>query len=336
LKIKCFVEDFTKQVNSISLIQNGLKPSDDPDSLIESYSKKLKQLNSLQSVYILITTKYGYVLNNDISIKINNAIIDAHKNINTCINSIEDEQKNGIYIYGSQIGCEGDANGREVLQKLRTLPHSFVEFREEYFDPNHVSGGTCTAMSLDMATRIEKHCPPKEVKNFREFTRFIKKISIDYSRSTKIFRDRQSAFNSISVSRKAPDPARAKVEALASYHSLAVDIAAPNLSISIDKVNYIKNFIKEVDQVSTGTYLIRNLKLADNHKLEEHGHSTLLIKTRWGSLYYDPNYGIQSLTKNTAEEVMEFLTEDMHNFQLTQPRLYRLSLDSSSNSNLIV
>lgn len=234
-----------------------------------------------------------------------------------------------MHFKGSQHGCSGPADGQKIFQTLKSLPSPFIDFKEEYFNSTYVEGGTCTAMSLDIAAKIENICPPKKAKNAFQFSQCIEEIAFNYASSKQIFRDRQSAFNSITVSPSAPDTAIAKVQALASYHSFIVNKAAPDLSIyEQDRDIYLKNFMDEVNRIPSGTYFIRNLKLADNQKLEEYGHSTVLIKSELGSFYYDPNNGVRTLTNvNIGREVLDFLNRDMNVLDLNQPRLYHLSCD---------
>lgn len=94
IKRTFFVRDFNNKVEFLSNVKIDLQ-FDNPLT-IKHCAKKMRQLNSLYSVHLLMAKYYGYDKANSIESKIKNAIMGIQFLINSHINFIENERKNHI------------------------------------------------------------------------------------------------------------------------------------------------------------------------------------------------------------------------------------------------
>ncbi len=188
-------------------------------------------------------------------------------------------------------GFSGDCDAEEahrtfeVLQKNNPSPH--VAFEKSYLT-NYISrfnGGTCSAMSLDFADNVYTQCPES-----KDQIDCIKKIASKYQTSGKQFRNRQAAFNAITVTNpKQEDLVREKMSSLASFYGFNIT----------DRVSSFHD-------ASPGVFLGRAIKPKDNHKLEAFGHSIVFVKLPGDqSVMYDPNTGTSGISNENLHQNVE-------------------------------
>lgn len=236
---------------------------------------------------------------------------------------------NNINIPGSQSGNTGSCDGRTVLQVLKQRTTPFVVFDEKKFEPYYVHGGTCTAMSLDVAAKTETFCGALDDADVLVLTKCMRQMASSYRFSNREFRSRQSAFNAIAVDPNASDPSLAKIEALASFHHLKVNYPIPKQEIKEASMACFDTILNEINRMAPGMYFVRNLKHEQNRKLERYGHSTLILKAKVGAIYYDPNKGFNGMMGPEIgnDIVNRFLKLDIEKYDLDCPRLYSISCD---------
>jgi len=226
---------------------------------------------------------------------------------------------------------------KDQYNKADYFTGSFEEYENMFRSVSH-SGGACSAMTLDLAARAENTCHLQTASS-KEIINCFENLAPLYNRSNEIFRDRQCGFNTIQVNPRAFDPARAKVEALVSFHSFSVEQMIPNDPVrpEIDHLcdEPLKQFINGVNQAPKGTYFIRTLNLENNDHLERHGHSTVLFKLDNGSIYYDPINGFKGLKNcNLGEQMYSLFLNTAREWFVSYPRLYKISCGSSGCTNL--
>lgn len=184
-------------------------------------------------------------------------------------------------IEGSMTDSWGDCNPQAVkahFDKLSSKKHPIVSFQEYYLDSQHVTGGTCSAMSLSLAGKISdaKCIEQQSISCVQEI------IQKYFARSGEDFRNLQAAFNSIAIDTAATshlnkdEIVREKVSALVSYFDFTLGLPCD---------------LSNLDKLDSGLYVGRAIKPASNHKLEDYGHTILFIKLADQAILYDPNQG---------------------------------------------
>lgn len=205
---------------------------------------------------------------------------------------------------GSQDDCSGSCNPekvKETFEKLnqRVSPH--VSFDRHRLDPDQITGGTCSAMSLACADEVfQARCIE------RQSTSCIEEIvRKKFSKSGQSFRDVQAAFNAITVHPEAAgsmDPRKLIREKMAALSSL-----------------YQFQIVSECDITNTaqkladGIYLGRAISSANNHKKEYFGHTIMFFKIGEEGVLYNPSrggkcfssIGLEATLKKTCKRAME-------------------------------
>jgi len=228
---------------------------------------------------------------------------------------------------GTQAGCDGPVSTAAVESirvELEQQSPAEIHFNQGKVS-DYLSGGTCTAMSLEFLRsyfKIKKICRDKLDCRPKTILRDIARIGKKFAASSKKMRNRQAAYNTIEVMKldDAIDFSRSKIQALVNYHFFTVDYTSQELDV--DNIYALSN---EVNCLPKGIFLIRILKHADNEKLEDYGHSLAYIKEDNLSLLYDPNYGARNLSASEHAKVLfEFFQQSFHAFQVKKARFYRL------------
>ena len=214
---------------------------------------------------------------------------------------------------GSQAACNGDAPKEaagNIVDRLQQRTVAGIKFNKSKLDGT-VSGGTCSAMSLNFMHEFfkwfeTKGNPALSVKNVHDAITEMNDVAIE--RANQDFRTLQAAYNTIekdsAVNLSEEDFMHAKVESLAHHFDLTLGKG------SIVKVRErgAKTQLKNVfNSLVDGTYVVRQILPKDNEKGEEHGHTCILIKTGETFFFYDPNPGVKSVTHDDGAQLFEIL-----------------------------
>lgn len=121
----------------------------------------------------------------------------------------------------------------------------------------------------------------------------------------------------------------AKVASLCALKALKVLSASPNL---IDFNNKSENenkkaFFQIFDDLEAGAHILRGICSIDNQGNELYGHSMALIKTEFGSYFFDPSSmgGLAFIKKEREKEyIYDFVKFMCDAFWLKYPRFYKL------------
>lgn len=232
---------------------------------------------------------------------------------------------------GSQLECAGtvsEIEAKAIVQELNDNYPACIRFNPSLVT-NHLIGGTCTAMSfqfLDDYFKIKKSCPDGADFQTHLFQK-LKDVVHKFTSSSQEMRNRQAAFNTIEVvkSQECEDYKKHKMQALANNHALTIDWASNAINILDENES-----ASELSSLPEGAFLLRILKLADNEKLEENGHSLVFIKENGFHLFYDPNFGatmpsptsyIPLITANFAYNFSRFNVNDARFYRVAPSHL---------------
>ena len=93
----------------------------------------------------------------------------------------------------------------------------------------------------------------------------------------------------VSGKEKIKDEEMRKIAALSSFYNISIQKASETAVLSESSVYTLSTTISSLVD---GVFLSRMVKRADNEKMEECGHSTVLVKKPKSWYYYDPNTGL--------------------------------------------
>lgn len=197
---------------------------------------------------------------------------------------------------------------QEVFDSIKATKLPRIDFNESKLDPfDH--RGTCSAMALDFLARYEITAATTE--NKKELVSALKNFKPYYRANTTTFSSRQAAFNTIEIKSEYRDTQREinneqKMKSLALYHNIKLLAATESLSMKKIKNGSI-NFPSIVNRLSSGSYIIRLQKPADNEKMEQFGHTVCLIKNPSFCFFYDCITGVEEISGNIGQEVLDSL-----------------------------
>ncbi len=227
---------------------------------------------------------------------------------------------------GSQWGSQGQVDvyrAQEVFDKI-----AGHKVRGIYFNPDKIqstiSGGTCTAMSLDFAKRLielkRKLCP----KQPEIFLKALRELGAQLTKSSSEMRNCQAAFNTIEVVKSVKaDIAKNKMQSLANFHDLTIDYASQEMDLNTVSETEGE---QQIQAMPAGVSLARILKPAENEKLEEYGHTLVYFRESALELIYDPNLGLANLsTKVDDPKAIANFKFNNYMFKVNRLRLYHLA-----------
>lgn len=222
------------------------------------------------------------------------------------------------YYFRRETKCAGDCTPIRSISidtfeiiKEKALPEvSFHRSQLFKFD----NAGTCTAMALDFITRYLSEYSP-ELSSF-EIETLLTNFAPFYTSNLPTFSSRQAAFNTISVNKKAykknPELYRyRKIQSLANYHYLTLTPMTPTffrreISMNPELIN------EAIDNLPCGAYIIRTTIPAKNHKMEQVGHTMILLKQGGTTVYYDNAEGAVDISHEMATYVLNKIFQYNH------------------------
>lgn len=240
------------------------------------------------------------------------------------------------YLFTREDSCNHDCSqnfdiSQEVFHLIKMKRANKIDFDEGKlysFD----GGGTCSAMALDFLARYINECSgltsrtdiTKKATKFRDF----------YCANTSTYSSRQAAYNTIYVDQQAaiqnPELIKlGKMQSLANFHYLKLTPATGTITIKAIKKDSNK-FKKKIKNLPQGTYVVRALLPADNHKQEYFGHSMIFIKGANISLYYDSSFGLVDITG----EAEGFVKDKLISWEIPEVRFYRAEHEANAPFNL--
>jgi hypothetical protein len=237
-----------------------------------------------------------------------------------------------LIVRGSQYGCNGKVPRDKVAQVFRKIHANRepgVTFNPAKIDGN-IKDGTCTAMALDF---IKNYFEARKVTHLSSssspdlFVNCIRSFGHKYADSSEEMKITQAAFNTIEEDKNRPttDFKRAKIQSLANFHDLAIDISSNEINYSIQPL-CSQQLREEVNKLPQGVYLLRTIEPMDNERKEKHGHSLVYIKESSVGFFYDPNFGITQLAEGNHNKTLnDNLFFNLAQFQTTHARFYRMS-----------
>lgn len=224
------------------------------------------------------------------------------------------EKKNGdIRVSVAQYYCE---SLNESAEKTHVV---FSPSRLQ----NPVSGGTCSAMAFEFADKYLQRRPtmsPEEI--FDE-------ISPAFENSTIKFRTRQAVFNTLHKDPKYPsnDFMRDKVGSMLNFYGRSITdssemfyMEGPSSEDTQKAQEKIKLFLNDYPE---GVFVVRCILFDSNDKGEAYGHSTLLIREKDKSYFYDPNEGVYELPKE-PEALVGIIKPMMQKWVIPYGRIYKI------------
>lgn len=212
-------------------------------------------------------------------------------------------------------GVIGPEEGRKIVSVLNHLAPSVA--KSISFDQKMIAsqlvGEACTVISLQAAKEVFKTMAEQEAEQDlnedskdKVFILGVRKImekmskeacssKAKYKERRKQIRTIQQAFNTITVDRdlKVENIVQEKMKALAAYYHLKVTHSTSE--IEINDCDFQSKLDGEIKALKSGVYLMRIIKYKNNHKLEEHGHTVIYIKTERSTLYFDVALGLYQL-----------------------------------------
>ncbi len=234
------------------------------------------------------------------------------------------QQRTISFFNGSQEECEGWIS-REQAEKIRFFLQNRAEpgirFNKNKI-PVRLEGGTCSVMALQFADIFFKLFQDR---CWDKVTERIEKIKKYFLKSSMNRRNIQAAFNTIEVIHplEKHDYLRNKVASMANLYRFKINLCSPE--IEIDKIEKTPSYQRIIENLKKGVYFVRLVKIMENDKLEEKGHSFIYVKTKELSLFYDPNGGpVQFPATQTFKVLAERLKIVRDRFQVPTARFYRL------------
>lgn len=195
-----------------------------------------------------------------------------------------------------------------------------ITFNSKDKNIGYIEGGTCTAMSFDLAKRILKDPLHLVSQVFQQKKK--------YTASSLKFRTLQSAFNCIEVADTMdfPHAEAHKMQAISTHFSMNSEPASSLISQEIND----QEFAASIFSLKPGVYIARMVKRAENPKLEEHGHTMLLVKNEEEWFFMDPNHGLAPLYPQEESSVMlaAYFKHLFAKWDCQYFRLYQMSLQN--------
>lgn len=248
---------------------------------------------------------------------------DQSEKINTLVQKkikpgSQEEKDGDIYPGLAEYHCE-------VLNEFSKETH--VLFSADRLESN-LTGGTCSAMSFKFADTYLKRRPSSAPEQIFE------DIGDLYEQSSKIFRTRQAAFNTIHKDPAHPstDFMRDKIDAMLRLYDRKITDASEPFSMKVlflegpsskelqKTEGKITSFLNKYPE---GVFVVRCILPEQNDKEEHCGHSTILIREGDKSYFYDPNEGISEIPSD-PKALVDVLSPMMQRWGIPNGRIYKI------------
>jgi len=246
--------------------------------------------------------------------------------------------------------CNGSVEvgaANKIIEKIQNVSEH-IAFEKLKKNNDSIGGGCCSSVSLDFAFEVLQAAK----KNKRSF--FQSKYSEGFKNFTKWdwkkcqnYRNEQAALNAFQVkesSRNHPNISTEKVRVIAAAKGMTVVESSKIFDVRYSTEADIEQQLKTLKQ---GIYLVRQIKPNEGPKLEEHGHSMILIHdSEEGDYFFDANFGNFLLGKDrlpeslsqyrwssvpaskVALELSTFATCNYRSFQTSELQFHKLELES--------
>ena len=107
------------------------------------------------------------------------------------------------------------------------------------------------------------------------------------------------------------------MQAFLNYSSFNIKNASKTFNILKDTKSSLQ---ETLNSLPNGLHFLRVIKPLKNEKLEEHGHSMIVIKHPSGFLFYDPNYGVEVVSsKDISTVIFDNLALNYARFEVSEP-----------------
>lgn len=251
-----------------------------------------------------------------------------------------DTSKNSCLLHTSwrNIGYVNQNTLPSHLQSLLSSSVNGISFAPGEAQP-YVLDGVCTAHCLSFIS-ILLNASSNEKKYYEKYSRclydnFRDKVvnSLKNCPTDTEIRTHQAALNTIYNTQQQMLSfdafLEAKVTAICALKNLRVVSVSENTIDFLNKkeqVNF-EHFKQIISELSEGTYLIRAVKPANNHKGEHYGHSMVFIKKPNETYFFDPSStgGLTAIKeKNTPQLLYDFIRHLCLKFRLNYPIFYEM------------
>lgn len=207
-----------------------------------------------------------------------------------------------------------------LLKAKNTQPN--IDFKKE--DSIPFDGFSCSAMALDFVARMNNECT--KLINSDDFLNCVYDTKPIYIATTSEFSAIQMAYNAINVIDETSQVPYAeltaqKIKSLAAYH----DMTLTPVTEVLDRNDNIKPLLKELP---FGSYVVRLIQPAFNHKLESYGHTLGFIKRPDASIFYDNSSGAKIVEDSTD------VAENIGRWGIRQLRIYKAECPTEGCSHL--
>lgn len=212
-----------------------------------------------------------------------------------------------------------------ILNELNDTP---VKFNFIESDAS-VTGGTCSAMSLDFAARFLCQCHPEQGLSARK--KCISSLAPFYVKTNSHFCSLQYVYNSIAEKSDTSDNMLHKrMQSLADFYNLKLEPATNSFKIDTWNPDSMK---KEIQSLVPGSYIFRGIHLENREEI--HGHTSSFTIGNKGelSMHYDPNYGATEM-KDKISSMIYRLLEFAKTWNLQIGRFYHVTCGEGGCRNL--
>ena len=128
------------------------------------------------------------------------------------------------------------------------------------------------------------------------------------------------------------DLAQQKMQAILNNGDFSITHASGKFDISQNSKASLK---ATLDSLPQGVHLIRDIKPLNNEKLEDYGHSMILMKHRLGYFFYDPNLGVEYIkNEGISNRIFENLAMNYARFKVSETRFYQMEKKKSESQSL--
>lgn len=233
---------------------------------------------------------------------------------------------------GWQLWCDGGTNS----SKAKRIANDLTERAPEgvRFNAKRINGkvrdGTCTAMCVEFAKKYFQKLNDGTVTDemtTQEYEKMLERIiNRKFSKSCKHFRTVQEAMNTIEVDTSLKDKVdleRNKVQALVNFRHFAITEATETYDLDTEKQGKL---LKKTKTLKDGVHFFRMTKPKNNKKLEDYGHSMVLIKDKkHGIFFYDPNLGVKRIDSQWIADEMFTHMKMLHGkYKLSKSTFYHM------------
>jgi hypothetical protein len=231
-------------------------------------------------------------------------------------------------------GQQAPELSEKVFNKIAKTKPKRIQFNIDKLFPFDKKG-TCSAMALDFLARFiaaEKSCS-----DLQTLKNIVKGFKPYYRANTATFTSRQAAFNTVEIKPKYRTAAIKgqeknkldKIKSLALYHNLEISTATSTLKTK-DTIAQLPTIINEL---TDGYYVIRMLSPnATNEKMENYGHTIILIKTPHLVLFFDNAIGAEVLDGNIGKEIADHISSRL--LYIPEIRFYKAKPLQGGVSNI--